>query len=93
MMQTPEATWDALKNGPIYMDFDSDVPAKVWVVEHELFAKHRALEVKPYEGVRGLVWSLVEATCISRSSSGINVTFFKSGGTGWFPLGNACLPE
>ena len=92
MMQSEDATWSALKNGPIYADFEKSRPTKVWVVEHEVFAGHRALETKPFEGIRGLVWALVEAMCVSRSRSGISVTFWKGGATGWFPYGNARLP-
>lgn len=85
-MKTADETWNDLGKGPIYE------PIKVWVVEHEVYA-YRCLEVKPFDeikGVRGLVWALMEATCVSRSKDGVSVTFFN-GATGWFPFGNARL--
>lgn len=86
---TPDETWRSL-NRPIYANWGANEPVKVWIVEHAAFA-YRALETRPFEGFRGLVWALVEATCVSRSRGGISVTFWKSGATGWFPPGNALL--
>lgn len=91
-MLTPDETWKRLRQGPIYANFETQKPTQVWVVEHEVYA-YRALETKPFEGIRGLVWALVEASCVSRSNTGISVTFWKGGATGWFPFGNACLPD
>lgn len=92
-MLSPDATWTILQNGPIYANFEKSQPTKVWVVEREPFVGDCALETKPFEGIRGLVWALVEATCVSRSRSGISVIFWKGGATGWYPFGNVRLPE
>lgn len=91
-MLTPDETWRRLRQGPIYADFDAKRPTQVWVVEHAALAEYRALETRPFEGFVGLVWALVEASCVSRSNTGISVTFWKGGATGWYPFGNACLP-
>lgn len=94
-MMTPDATWQELKNGPVYMNFDVNTPIKVWVVEHEAYS-YRALEVAPFEGapgLKGLVWALMEASAVSRCKYGISVTFFKGCATGWFPYGNARFPS
>jgi hypothetical protein len=90
-MLTPDETWQRLRQGPIYADFDARTPTKVWIVEHAAYA-YRALETKPFEGFPGLVWALVEASCVSRSRAGISVDFWQNGATGWFPYGNARLP-
>lgn len=94
-MLTPDATWQELKNGPIYMNFDANSPIRVWVVEHEVYA-YRGLEVRPFteiKGLTGLVWVLVEASAVSRCRYGVSVTFWKGGATGWFPYGNARFPS
>lgn len=96
MMQTEDSTWAALKNGPVYADFERQRPTLVWVVEYAYLAPHRALEIQPYLDAKvgsTLVWALVEASCVSRSRGGISVSFWKNGATGWYPYGNARLPE
>lgn len=80
--------WDVLGPGPLYA---GDRPIRVWVVEHELFAGHRALETRPFPGLPGLVWALVEALCVGRSGLGISVDFAMGGSTGWFPSDNVQL--
>lgn len=91
-MMTEDATWKLLRNGPLYADFDAEVPVRVWIVEYKHFAD-QALETRPFEGLPGLVWALVEASSVSRSRGGVSVTFWRGGATGWFPYGNARLPE
>jgi|SRR6478609_3652589 len=92
MMVTKDDTWEALKEGPIYADWETQTPVQVWVVDHVAFV-HHALEIEPFEGFSGLVWVLVEAARVSRSGSGISVDFWKRGCTGWFPPGNAMLSK
>ncbi len=85
--------WNSLVNGPVYANFSGSIPVQVWVVEYADFAHHRALEVAPHDGPFGLVWALVEASSVMRSNSGISVTFWRGGGTGWFPRTNVRFPE
>lgn len=92
-MLSPDETWKLLCGGPRYADFDAGTPVKVWVVEYEHFTD-RALKTRPFEGLPGLVWALVEASSVSRSRGGVSVTFWHSGASGWFPYGNVrLLPE
>lgn len=96
-MLNPDETWELLCDGPLYAEiFDAKVPVRVWIVEYEY--KHfsdgaLALETRPFEGCPGLVWALVEASCVSRSRGGISVDFWHNGATGWFPYGNARLSQ
>jgi len=97
---TPDQTWKALENGPLYMNFDRDVPLLVWVLaDRGGFSAKVAVKTVPAEilsGVTGrplgLVWALVEATSVSRSGTGISVGYCRSGAGGWYPRGNALLP-
>lgn len=79
------SVWNALCNGPLHA---GATPIRVWVVDHALTAPHRALTTRPFPGFPDLVWALVEATCVARGRTGINVDFTKGGITGWFPSEN-----
>jgi len=106
-MKTVEETYAALKSASsnvLFADFDLGVPVKVWVIESKDRCNHRGLPTKPladedipgmppgyFDGPRGLEWVLVEASSVGRTSTGISVTFWKMGATGWFPRGNCRL--
>lgn len=84
--------WKVLGEGPAHMDHDTQTPIRVWVVDHAAFA-YTALEIKPFMDFTGLVWALVEASCVSRSGSGISVSFSKRLGVGWFPRQNVSFKD
>lgn len=85
-----QRTQNALSRGPLYANWNTREPRKVWVIEHVAYAYY-ALETKPVEGFPGLVWALVEAMCISRERGGVSVSFWRSGATGWYPYENVKL--
>lgn len=90
MLTEIDRTRHALSQGPLYANWNSKEPRRVWVIEHKSYAYH-ALETKPVDGFPGLVWALVEAMSVSRSRGGVSVTFWRSGATGWYPLENVAL--
>lgn len=84
-----KSLWRELSR-PRYMDFDNQVPLKIWLVEDMTWPGARQKEHIPLPGFKDLAWVLEEAMCVSRSRhSGISVDFYKRGCTGWYPDGNA----
>lgn len=63
---------------------------KLWVLEFADSRPFGALETRPYDGCRGLIWALVEAEVVTRARGGIHVTM-KRGGDVWYPAPNARL--
>lgn len=84
-----------LKSGPVYANFETHTPLRVWVVDHEVFATS-ALEVRPYDDSSvhtGLVWALYAAARVSRDGVGVAIDFWMRGAIGWFPAENASFSE
>jgi hypothetical protein len=84
-----KSIWPELSR-PRYMDFDNEVPLKIWLVEDITWPHKKEKEYIPLPGFKGLAWVLEDAMCVSRGRhGGITVDFHKRGCSGWYPDGNA----
>jgi hypothetical protein len=63
---------------------------KLWVLEFADSRPFGSLEVRPYDGCRGLIWALVETNVVTKARGGIHVTM-KGGTDVWYPAPNARL--
>jgi len=92
---TPSETWDLLKAGKLYMDFEGDVPLHVWSVENDRFFRYpgERVYVESEDGWKTL-WVRQKVRSICRGASGDGVVLnFKNhnGASGWYPWQNVRL--